>query len=327
MPFFEEELRDDVLAAWRGQGMPAWVTGSECRRFFGLDRIETIAVRFSPGGGAIKNRSDFKRIIRHYEEQPVPFLDKSFWEDKARTYAQRDFPLGLTGWNGFQLPLFPQHPSGQHNEWSNLVNLYLQMKDNPDAVKEALGFIAEYYIQIVRMARAHIDFDYVTIGEPIATVTGTVISPGDFAYFCLAQYGKLIRAYKRLGIPLVVFSSTSNVGALLPAVATSGVDALKVTQLANTGIDYVQVGKAYPQLLLIGGLDATALLRNRQAIVQEVKHRAVPLLKRGRWLPALDDTVRANVPYRRFQTYRKAALDYIVAHSDVKPAPAAGAAR
>ena len=49
MPCFEEELREDVLAAWRAQGMPAWVTGSESRRFFRLDRIESIPVRFGPG--------------------------------------------------------------------------------------------------------------------------------------------------------------------------------------------------------------------------------------------------------------------------------------
>lgn len=29
-------------------------------------------------------------------------------------------------------------------------------------------------------------------------------------------------------------------------------------------------------------------------------------VQRGRWLPALDDTVRANVPYRNFLAYRKA---------------------
>jgi hypothetical protein len=309
-PFFEEEIRDDVLQAWRAQGMPAWVTTDVSRRFFCLDRIETIPVRFSPTGGELKSRSDFKRIMRSYEQQPVKFLSRSYWEEKARQYHDRDFPLGLTGWNGFQLPFFPPNPNKEHNEWDNLVNLYLQMKDNPDAVKEALSFIAEYYVSIVRLARSYVDFDFVVISEPIATVTGPVISPTDFAYFCLPYYPKLAQAYRKMGIPKVMFSSIGNVGVLLPAIAASGVDGMKITQLANTGIDYVQVSQQYPDLFLLGGLDATALLRNRQAIVQDVKHKALPLLKRGRWLPALDDTVRVNVPYRRFQTYRKAVEEY-----------------
>ena len=311
MPSFEEEIREDVLHTWRAQGMPAWVTTDNSRAFFGLDRVETIPVRFSPVAGKIRARADFKRIMRHYQEQPVRFLTRDYWEKKAREFKGRDFPLGLIGWNGFQLPLFPPSPAAEHNEWDNLVNLYYQVKDNPDAVKEALNFVADYYISIVRLALTYLDFDFVTISEPIATVRGPVISPKDFAYLCLPQYPKLMAAYRKMGIPKVIFSSINNVKLFLPAIAATGIDGMKITHLANTGIDYAQLGQQYPNLLLLGGLDATTMLSNRQAIVQAVKHTAAPLLKRGRWLPALDDTVRANVPYKRFQTYRKAVLEYI----------------
>ena len=41
---------------------------------------------------------------------------------------------------------------------------------------------------------------------------------------------------------------------------------------------------------------------------------------RKHWLPALDDTLRANVPYQRFLTYRKALTEYTVGHVGMRPA-------
>ena len=312
MPFFEEEIRDDVLEAWHRQGMPATVTADSSRSFFGLDRIETVPSRISPAEGEIRSAADLKRIIRRYEEQPVKFLTREYWEEKAQAHAGRDYPLGLVGWDGFQLPLFPPSPHKEHNEWDNLINLYYLLKDDPRAVRNALSFIAGYYIKIVSFALRFLDFDFVIISEPIASTTGPVISPRDFAYLVLPQYPRLVAAYKKMGIPRIMFSSISNIKALLPAVAETGVDGLRVTQIMNAGVDYVELGRQFPSLFLLGGIESIRLLESGQAVIDEVKRKAAPLLARGRWLPALDDTLRANVPYERFLTYREALQECVL---------------
>ena len=208
IPFFEERIREEVLAEWRSQGMDPWVNEENYHDYFSLDRIETIPVRFSPAEGEIKGKEDFRRIIRHYEEHPVKFLKREFWEEKADEYGERDFPLGLVGWNGFQLPLFPPSPEKEHNEWENLVNLYYQLKDNPEAMKEALSFIADYYIEITSLACEYLKFDFVTLSEPIASTNGPVISPRDFRELVLPQYHKLVSAYRQMKIPKIIFSLT-----------------------------------------------------------------------------------------------------------------------
>jgi hypothetical protein len=320
MPFFEEEIRDDVLEAWRKHGMPAHLNADTYRSYFGLDRIDTVPVRFSPQRGELTKASDFKRIMRDYEERPVKFLTPAYWQEKAQQYEKRDFPLGIIGWNGFQLPFFPPSPHVEHNEWQNMVNLYYQIKDNPAAAREALRFVTDYYISIVTLALRYVRVDFVNIREPIASPTGTVISPRDFASLVLPIYPRLIAAYRRLGIPVILFSSISNVSAILPPVLDCGFDGLQITQLAQTSISYTQIGQRYPQLLLLGGIDATMLLQSRNAVVGEVKHKAIPMRQRKHWLPALDDTVRANVPYQRFLTYRKALMEYTAKHQGARPA-------
>jgi hypothetical protein len=306
LPDLEEEIRDDVLEEWRQQGMPASVTSENHRRFFGVDRIETIPVRFSPERGRITSKRSFKRIIRDYEEYPVKFLTAEYWQEQQEEFKGRDYPLGLIGWNGFQLPFFPYDPDDEHNEWDNLVNLYLQLKDNPEAFKDALSFVAEYYIRIIRFALSFVDADFIIISEPIASPCGPVISPRDFSDLVLPQYPKLIAAYRAMGIPVVMFSSISKVTPLLPAVTRLDFDAMRVTQTFNSGIDYVVLARQYPHLGFLGGINALTLLQNERAIVREVQRKAEALLPRGRWLPALDDTVRTNVPYRNFLAYRKA---------------------
>lgn len=308
IPFFEEEIREEVLAEWRRQGLDSWVTEENCLDYFGLDRRETISVRFSPVEGGIEGKEDLERVIRHYREHPVEFLQGEFWEEKARHYHGRDFPLGTIGWNGFQLPLFPPDPENEHNEWENLVNLYCQLRDNPEAVKEALSFIADYYISITALACKHLELDFIILSEPIASASGPVISPRDFNEFVVPQYRKLVSAYRRMGIPQIVFRSISNIRPLLPTVIETGFDGIWITQIMNAGIDYVQLGEQYPDMALMGGIESIALLESGASVTEEVRRKAIPLLKRGRWLPALDDNVRVNIPYKRFLKYRRVLL-------------------
>jgi hypothetical protein len=305
IPFFEEEIRDDVLDQWRAQGLPPTVTAGSYRSYFGLDRLEYIPSRFSPAQGPLQGPHGLRRIIRYYREHPVKYLSDDFWQEKATHYAARDFPLGVQGWNGFQLPFFPPDPGKEHNEWDNLINLYCELKDHPRAVADALGFIADYYIGIVGVARRYLDIDFVNIREPIASATGPVISPADFRDLVLPQYHRLVAAYRRMGIPKIIFSSISNVKALLPMIVSTGVDAISITQIMNAGVDYVQIGDQFPGLALMGGLESISLLSSSQAVVGEVKKKAIPLLRRGRWLPALDDNARSNIPYHRYLIYRK----------------------
>ena len=69
------------------------------------------------------------------------------------------------------------------------------------------------------------------------------------------------------------------------------------------------IGDQYPDLVLIGGIESVTLLEGIASVTKEVRKKAIPLLRRGRWLPALDDNVRVNTPYRSFLRYRKMLLE------------------
>jgi len=89
----------------------------------------------------------------------------------------------------------------------------------------------------------------------------------------------------------------------------SGVDGLWITQTGGV-VDYLELRRRYPELLLIGGLDARVLLQDNAAIEHEVRGKVPPLLSGGRYLPSLDDNPRENVPYENYLAYRAALRRY-----------------
>ncbi len=197
------------------------------------------------------------------------------------------------------LPLFTQE-----EEWDSLVDVMLALRDRPRLVKQALEFVTEQYIEVLRLALAHVDFDFGVVSEPIASRAGPVISPKDFREFVLPCHKRIVQLFHQQGVWPVLFRAMSNVAPLLPAVAESGVDALWVSQVGGV-IDFRDLRRQYPGVMLIGGLDSTSLTQGEAAIRAEVMSKAPPLLASGRYLPMLDDNPREHVPYRAYMCYRQ----------------------
>jgi len=299
VPYLEEELRKEVLERWYGEGLSRSVTENNYREFFGLDRYEYIYLDLEPRRGGLRSKEDFKRLEEAYRDDPPEFQTAQFWQGKAREYGQRDFPLGITGWRGFMLPLFTHE-----REWDSLRDVLLGLYDHPGLVKSALELVAECYIEALRLAFQYLDFDFGVVSEPIASSSGPVISPEMFQEFISPCYRRIIDFFHGCGVDVVIFRSMNNVKPMLPIAVEAGVDGIWVTQSAGI-IDYADLRRGYPDLLLMGGLDSNVLAQDESAIRAEVTAKVPPLLASGRYLPSIDDNPRENVPYRNYSFYRR----------------------
>ncbi len=297
--FLEEAIRQEVLERWYGEGLSLRVTVDNYRDFFSLDSYDYIPMWLEAGAGALSSEEDFTRLEHRYRNEPQDFRGAGFWRQKASEYAGRQTPLGITGWRGFMLPLFTHR-----REWDSLQDVLLGLHDFPRQVKSALELVADCYIESLNLAFQHMDFDFGVISEPIASPSGPVISPRMFAEFVLPSYRRIIDMFHEHGVDLVVFKSISNIAPLLPMVVEAGIDGIWVTQTSDA-IDYVELRESYPHLLLIGGLDATVLTQDEDTIRNEVTAKVPRLLAGGRYLPALDDNPRENVPYGNYVFYRR----------------------
>jgi len=303
IPLFEEEIREEALERWYGEGLSRGINIRNYWDFFGAERFEYIYIWLEPRAGPLSRPSDFTRIINGYLHDLPEFRQPQYWEAKAREYENRDFPLGLMGWRGFMLPLF-----SREQEWDSLRDVLLALYDYPDLVKSALCAARDCFLETVRVASRYIEFDYGLIAEPIASRTGPVISPHMFSEFALPYYREIVDCFREHGIQVVLFRSFENVASIIPMVAASGVDGLWINQLYGV-VDYLQVRKRHPNLLLLGGINARVLFHNEEAIRQEVQRIVPSLLRGGRYLPSLDDRPREDVPFRNYLFYRRLLQD------------------
>jgi hypothetical protein len=96
----------------------------------------------------------------------------------------------------------------------------------------------------------------------------------------------------------------SNVAPLIPLVIEAGVDGIWIGQASHL-TDYTALRREYPRLLLVGGIDADVLSKNKQAIRAEVTSKVPSLLRAGRYFPTIDDNPRENIPYENYEFYRE----------------------
>jgi hypothetical protein len=303
VPLFEEETRPEVLSAWHRQGLSRDVTEENFRAFFSIDRLEYIYLWFEPRPGALRAGSDFQRIEDGYRNDIPDFRRPDYWEKKAREYGKRNFPLGITGWRGFMLPLF-----SREREWDSLQDVLLSLYDFPQLVKRTLSLVAECHMETIHLALRYLDFDFGVVLEPIASPAGPVISPQMFREFVLPHYRTIVDFFHGNGIDTVIFRSMCDVGSLLTPIVESKVDGLWIGQVHGV-IDYLKLRRENPNLLLLGGIDATTMLRDPAAISNEVGRQVPVLVQGGRYLPGLDDRPRENIPYGNYRHYRRALQD------------------
>jgi uroporphyrinogen decarboxylase len=298
VPYLEEVTREEVLARWYEEGLNRTVTEDNYREFFGLDRYESIYPALEPKGGTLRNPDDFRKVEEEYRTGLPDFRQPRFWQEKAAKYRDRDFPLGITGWRGFMLPLFTHE-----QEWDSLQDALLALYDYPELMKSVLDLVADCFIDTIRLALRYLNFDFGLVSEPIASSAGPVISPNMFREFILPCHRKIVDFFHEIGIDVVIFKSMSNVKALLPLAVESGVDGIWITQMEGT-IDYVALRRDYPELLLMGGIDSRVLVEGEDAIRAEVETKVPPLLAQGKYLPSIDDNPRENIPYKNYLAYR-----------------------
>jgi uroporphyrinogen decarboxylase len=87
-----------------------------------------------------------------------------------------------------------------------------------------------------------------------------------------------------------------------------GMDCMSPFEVAS-GCDVVQIGKDYPDLIMIHGIDKRILAKSKEAIDAELQ-RIIPVMKaRGGYIPACDHGVPAEVSLENYLHYRKRMVE------------------
>jgi hypothetical protein len=297
VPLFDDGVRDEVLAAWRQQGL---APGADLHTLFGLDRREEIMPDFEPHPRPERwpaSRAELDLLGRSLDPLD-PVRLPGDWPQRVQAWAASDTVRVLRVHRGFFLSLGV-------GDWQRFHQVACLVADQPELVREMLlitgGFAARLADRILR----EVEVDAAIFSEPIGGNDRPLISPEAYRELVLPSYDPVLAVLARRGVRTVIFRTYGNVRPLLPAILERGLNCLWVSEASNPAMDYRRLRREFgPALGLIGGISMDALRRDRRAIRREIGRKVPSLLAQGGYVPMAAGRVREDVPFANYAYYR-----------------------
>jgi len=296
-PLFPEGIREEVLQAWRIQGLPG---GCSLDDLFLYDQFEEIDPDIYPNP-AISDWSVPERLL------PI-LLQRLDPEDPRR--LPRDWPERVRRWKDRQYPLFLRLHQGLFlslgiEDWRSFAPALLRLVDQPDFAREILSVQADFACCLAEIILSQVDVDGVIFSEPVAGNHGALVSPEMYRAFALESYVPVFGVLSRYRVPAVIWRSYANPVNLLPEVVKYPFNVLWLCERPPGVLAPAQVRQIVgPNVTLIGGIDTDVLYKDAQAIRQAVA-AVQPFVDAGRFIPLADGRVREDVPYPNYAFYRQ----------------------
>jgi hypothetical protein len=149
IPFYDQDIREKILEQWYRQGLSK---GCNIKELFKLEKWEIVPVNLDmipEFQGRFKSRKDFKRLQGSFQ------LDNKLrypgnWESLVKEWNNRNYPLGITVWNGFFTPL--NSGSASYTVFNSFTDIVRMIYSNPELLEEMAIFIAEFVIKTISKA-------------------------------------------------------------------------------------------------------------------------------------------------------------------------------
>jgi uroporphyrinogen-III decarboxylase len=247
----------------------------------------------------VKTRADFARLKRGFAFQPGRFA--AGWKEQALRQFKNGMGLRLScrGFYGF-----PRELMGDEQ-------LCLAMYDDPGLVHELNETYAVLLAAIAdRLTQEGVPLESVYFWEDLAGNNGPLIGPGQFAEFLAPYYRRVIARFRKTGANFFQVDSDGNLQALIPNLLEAGVNGLVPCE-CRAGMDVVKLRALYPGLVLAGGLDKHAFVKDRAAIDKELEARVRPMLGQGGYLAMIDHRVLLGTTFADFSYYLHRAAEML----------------
>jgi len=236
----------------------------------------------------VKNRKDFLKIKKRYNPDDPRRYPRN-WDEMAKTYRARDYPLSMV----------IRGPFWWTRDMTGLKMIATGIYRQPQLVREIMDFCAEFQMGVLHRALDSVDLDYVVMSEDMAYKNGPMIGPRTMREFMGQAYMHITRTFREHGVKVIMVDSDGNPEALIPEWIKLGINGLTPCEVA-AGVDVVRLGQRYPRLVMMGGLDKRKLARGKEATRQEVLYKVPPLVKRKGFFPGVDHAVPPDITLETF---------------------------
>ena len=177
--------------------------------------------------------------------------------------------------------------------------------DQPELVHVMMRRWADLMNAGLERLQALMHIDELGLGEDICYNHGMLISPDMYRRFLLPYYQDVVRkARARQDQPLYFYVDTDGwVGPAIPLYVEAGMNVMCPFEVAS-GCDVVELGRRWPELVMLGGIDKRVLAAGKDAIEQHLQHIIPPMVRRGGYIPTCDHGVPDNVAFKDYLFYR-----------------------
>lgn len=291
IPLFEYEVlgEDERYVTARNESgivTKALKEGSVGRGRMSMDQYLTHPVTGRASFAEIKKRYDPSTLTRY----------PHWWDEWARIWKDRDYPLCLLGNGTFGL-------YSQLRSWVGTEEISYMFYDDPALVHEMLEFATDFMLKTVERALQEVQFDYFNFFEDCAGKGTPLISPQVFKTFFMSHYKRIIERLSKAGIKHFWLDCDGDPEVLIPLWMGAGITCMWPLEQAS-GMDPVRLRKKFGNdLALAGGIDKRELTKDRKAIETELYAKIPPLLDRGGYIPHLDHAFPPDISYENFLYY------------------------
>jgi hypothetical protein len=253
-------------------------------------------------GWQVGSRRDFERLT---EERFRPLLRERVpenWPELVREYRDRDFPLSIGGYP-FGFYGFLRYLMGEER-------LLLGLYDDPQLVKDIMGFLADFWIELWDQALREVQVDCAHFWEDMAYRSGSLISPAMFREFMTPCYQKVTSFLKGRGVGAILVDSDGNLEELIPLFLEAGLTGIWPVEV-QAGNELLSIRRRYPRLQIQGGIDKLRIAGGRDAIDRELESKVPFMLEQGGYIPHLDHLAHPQISWSDFCYYRRRLRELI----------------
>jgi Uroporphyrinogen decarboxylase (URO-D) len=298
VPYFEEGIRNDVIKAWRKQGL---TKKAELSKMFSTDRREEIEVDLEPRP-KLKRWPTSRNEVKVLRESLDPDDSRRLpwkWSRKVSAWQSRDHVLMLRVHRGFFLSM------GVYG-WDRFSEVIRLLIKDPKFVHDVLAVHGEFAARMAERVLSEVEVDAAVFSEPIGGNDRPLLSPQMYEEFVLASYQPVLDVLNQNGVETIVLRTFANARILIPSILKWGFNCLWACEVNVDAMDYLDLRREFgSKLRLIGGIDLDALRGGKEAIRHEVEEKVPPLLAEGGYVPLADGRVRADVPFENYVYYRR----------------------
>lgn len=239
----------------------------------------------------VENRDDWEAMKARYDPDDPNRIPEDI-ADLGRKLADRSYVARI----GVQGPFW------QMREWLGFENLCAAFLDDPELIRDMVGFWTDYVSRLLLKVVPHVALDCFHISEDMAYKEKAMISPDmarEFLGPCWRQWGEIV---KSSGCPLYDVDSDGFIGELIPVWIECGINVCDPIEVA-AGNDINELRRAFGrQMAFCGGVDKRAMAKGGSAIREELA-RVEPVLRDGGYIPGCDHAVPPDVSWPDYLDY------------------------